>query len=76
MLRTAYHAGFNCIHQPARFRFLSSNSKAAVLSPKLGKTALLCCDIQEKFRPLIHQYPNVIFTANKMVSLFLISKRV
>lgn len=32
-----------------------------------GSTALFCCDIQERFRPLIHDFPALIHSAKKMV---------
>ncbi|GAA6047550.1 hypothetical protein JCM3770_005803 [Rhodotorula araucariae] len=32
-----------------------------------NKTAFFCCDIQERFRLVIHAYPSVILTADKML---------
>ena len=43
-------------------------------STRLGKlppeeTALLVCDVQERFRPVISGFPAVIDTSRRMVSL-------
>lgn len=34
---------------------------------QLTKTALFECDLQERFRPLIHKFPAVVHTAQKMI---------
>jgi hypothetical protein len=43
-----------------------SITKIAKLAPQT--TALFVCDVQERFKGLIWQYPSVISVAGKMVS--------
>ncbi|BGP44339.1 hypothetical protein JCM10450v2_000150 [Rhodotorula kratochvilovae] len=43
----------------------SSVRRVAKIVP--NKTAFFCCDIQERFRLVIHAYPSVILTAEKML---------
>ena len=53
---------------PVRVTFLiMSISKIARIAPQ--STAVFVCDIQEKFRGRIWQFPSVISVAGKMVSL-------
>ncbi|KAI8921651.1 Isochorismatase-like protein [Entophlyctis helioformis] len=40
---------------------------ASLRSPSLASTAFFVCDIQERFRPLIHNFPSVVATAHKMI---------
>ncbi|KAJ3092622.1 Isochorismatase domain-containing protein 1 [Quaeritorhiza haematococci] len=44
-----------------------ARSLAKIARPTPSTTAFLLCDIQERFRGLIYQYPLVINTASKMV---------
>ncbi|KAL2917648.1 hypothetical protein HK105_202935 [Polyrhizophydium stewartii] len=41
--------------------------RGTLATPTPSNTAFFLCDIQERFRPLIWQYPHVVATANKMV---------
>lgn len=34
-----------------------------------AKTAFFECDIQERFRPLIYQFPSVVYTAKKLIKI-------
>jgi hypothetical protein len=43
-------------------------ASAKSLFPKLGQTAFLLCDVQERFRPLIHHFEHVVKVAEVMVS--------
>lgn len=50
--------------------FINRTASRAVRSHKQlnpASTAFLLCDIQERFRGLIWNYPHVIHTASKMV---------
>ncbi len=44
----------------------ASNSKVGKLNP--SETALLVCDVQERFRPLIYGFPAIVDTSRRMVS--------
>ncbi|CAG8436062.1 750_t:CDS:2 [Ambispora gerdemannii] len=39
-----------------------------VIKLDLSATAFFMCDIQEKFQKMIHQFPSLVVTANKMIS--------
>lgn len=54
---------------PSPHLMTTAMNAAARRLPQLGKTAFMLCDIQERFRPLIHRFPAVIATAKKMVAL-------
>ena len=47
-----------------------SITKIAKLAPQT--TALFVCDVQERFKGLIWQYPSVISVAGKMVSVIIL----
>lgn len=46
---------------------MATHALRAATLPKLERTVFMLCDIQERFRPLIHRFDDVIHTAATLV---------